>query len=770
MFRIRRFYSILIAFVLIILITPFKVLSQQDTTNYQWPIAPVNVQHHIGGAFGEYRSTTVDGHYHNGTDVSAGAGTPVLAVMGGYVAVAYDDGGTGYNSYVRITSNINGKTKNITYYHTRPIVSVGQNVIKGQQISTIAIDHVHLTEYRLNGSLSNSHINALRPDGGLRPYVDTWKPHIRYVKFLLDNSDTQLSTDALGNKVDIIAHIQEVNGTTSAEQNNGTYEVGYKILSANSQTVVYNPPDNGLRYKYYNIPNNAYVNVNYYKKESSTSKMVYIVTNGTGASNVASTQVVKNNYWNCDQLPYGNYVVMVYTIDVRGNADTVYIPVKTKNLDLTPPSAPKIRYVKKDTVGEFSVAWDKSISSDLKGYRLYYSLDGENYQIRDNENILTENKLFNSYQYLQNKPLFLRLTAVDNASLTNESIQTDSYGIRMLNDGKKILIVDGYDSTSSGGWTKPFDDFVVSHALAFNMSFESCSNEEVIKDSVLLSNYDLVIWYVGDKSESNNTLSLNEQQKISSYLENGGNVFLSGSNIAEQFSKDSSETEINFLHNILKAKFISGNSDLHGIIGTSNYNFSSNGFLFGITGLGSPYNEYSSDVIDTIGGSLPILTYTDNKIAGIAYSGNFNNSANTGKIIYLSFPFETICKQEDRSRLMSDALIFFGLKNASDVKEQSENNLPGNFALNQNFPNPFNPSTIISYSIPVQSNVLIEIFDILGQKVKTLLNAQKQAGNYKIIFEANALPSGVYFYRLSASELNGNSGRFVSTKKMLVLK
>jgi len=108
----------------------------------------MTLQRPITGTFGEYRSTSVEGHYHNGSDIPNTAGTPILAVLPGVVAVAYHDGSTGYDSYVRVTSQVNGQSKNITYYHTIPSVSVGQQVTLGQQISTVAIDHVHLIEYK----------------------------------------------------------------------------------------------------------------------------------------------------------------------------------------------------------------------------------------------------------------------------------------------------------------------------------------------------------------------------------------------------------------------------------------------------------------------------------------------------------------------------------------------------------------------------------------------------------------------------------------------
>lgn len=92
-----------------------------------------------------------------------------------------------------------------------------------------------------------------------------------------------------------------------------------------------------------------------------------------------------------------------------------------------------------------------------------------------------------------------------------------------------------------------------------------------------------------------------------------------------------------------------------------------------------------------------------------------------------------------------------------------KNNIPISFSLSNNFPNPFNPSTKISYSIAKRSNVTLKIFDLLGSGVTELVNGEIEAGNYELNFNASNLPSGVYFYQLRA-------GDFVQTKKMILLK
>ncbi len=92
------------------------------------------------------------------------------------------------------------------------------------------------------------------------------------------------------------------------------------------------------------------------------------------------------------------------------------------------------------------------------------------------------------------------------------------------------------------------------------------------------------------------------------------------------------------------------------------------------------------------------------------------------------------------------------------------------YYLEQNYPNPFNSSTIIEYRIPEKSNVTIKIYDILGREVKTINQGEQVPWHYKVSFNAASLASGVYLYRIEAVPAGGQSGNFVQTKKMVLLK
>lgn len=89
--------------------------------------------------------------------------------------------------------------------------------------------------------------------------------------------------------------------------------------------------------------------------------------------------------------------------------------------------------------------------------------------------------------------------------------------------------------------------------------------------------------------------------------------------------------------------------------------------------------------------------------------------------------------------------------------------IPTDFFLNQNYPNPFNPITHIQYGLPKPSHVKLEVFNLIGQKVATLVNLYQPAGFYKIGFDGRSYASGMYVYRVVA-------GDFVGVRRMLLIK
>jgi hypothetical protein len=97
------------------------------------------------------------------------------------------------------------------------------------------------------------------------------------------------------------------------------------------------------------------------------------------------------------------------------------------------------------------------------------------------------------------------------------------------------------------------------------------------------------------------------------------------------------------------------------------------------------------------------------------------------------------------------------------AKGQNQNSVITNYELLQNFPNPFNPSTTISYQLPKAGFVLLKVYNLLGKEVAVLVNEVKSEGKYSINFDAADLPSGFYIYSLKVND-------FVQNQKMILMK
>jgi len=112
---------------------------------------------------------------------------------------------------------------------------------------------------------------------------------------------------------------------------------------------------------------------------------------------------------------------------------------------------------------------------------------------------------------------------------------------------------------------------------------------------------------------------------------------------------------------------------------------------------------------------------------------------------------------EIRPRYRTDFIQLTSIENSNSVQALS-------FKLNQNYPNPFNPSTIISYQLPITSDVDLSIYNLLGQKVATLVSEKQDSGIYSLEWNAYGFSSGVYFYKLQTTQ------GFIETKKLILMR
>ena len=144
----------------------------------------------------------------------------------------------------------------------------------------------------------------------------------------------------------------------------------------------------------------------------------------------------------------------------------------------------------------------------------------------------------------------------------------------------------------------------------------------------------------------------------------------------------------------------------------------------------------------------------------ITFSGNVKVS--NGKSFYLRvYPWYTGSNSTSKYVYLQAIKIEGTTSTASAVKDL--NLMPTEFSLNQNYPNPFNPSTKISFSLAHDGNAKLVVFNILGEKVATLVNSNMTAGTHDVSFDASTLPTGVYIYQLTSANQS-------IVKKMVLIK
>ncbi len=449
---------------------------------------------------------------------------------------------------------------------------------------------------------------------------------------------------------------------------------------------------------------------------------------------------------------------------------------------LDSPATPTMKWVRRLSGSggqhEIEAAWYPTLEGDVIGYRLFLSEDGRVWGSPfQDESTLTQATTSHRFTYSgASSTLYFRVVAVDSNNIEVEggaiepllSGPSDIYGAG-LNRTSSILVVDNFDRQAS--WNSPHHPFVRSHGEAIAASghgFDSCTETAVQNGEISLSDYDVVFYLCGDDSRSDESLAAADQFRLLTYLENGGKLFISGSEIGFDFASTTS-AELSRYQNLLKARYLGDLSGSNQVLGVDGGPFAGLDFIYGTVSSDETYFEDFPDFIQPNGGSSSALIYANLRIAAVEFTGTYGTSTETAQLIYLGFPFETIVEQEDRALLMEKALQYFGL--ATSVAGTPTPNLPQRFELGQNYPNPFNPTTTIRYSVPASQGaqkVKLEIFNALGQRIRTLVNQERAPGDYNVQWDGKTedrtlAASGVYIYRLTA-------GNFIDSKKMLFLK
>lgn len=267
-----------------------------------------------------------------------------------------------------------------------------------------------------------------------------------------------------------------------------------------------------------------------------------------------------------------------------------------------------------------------------------------------------------------------------------------------------------------------------------------------------LSHFDLVIWQCGWAFPS---VDADDRAVIAEYLDGGGNLFIDGQDIGWEMDAGGSAT-LAWYNNYLHAEYIADDTNMLLLEGVSGDPITDGLSLSISGGDGADNQQYPSD-IDPLGtGASTILTYDAERNGGI--------KADTGtyKVVYLSFGFEAINNASDRAALMQ-GIINWLLPSSSPAGE----GMPAALAMRGNVPNPFNPMTEIRFSLAVEAQVRLGVYDVKGHLVRLLDESIRTAGDHSIIWDGKdhsgqALSSGTYFCRVESA------GKSESVKMMLI--
>jgi hypothetical protein len=249
-------------------------------------------------------------------------------------------------------------------------------------------------------------------------------------------------------------------------------------------------------------------------------------------------------------------------------------------------------------------------------------------------------------------------------------------------------------------------------------------------------------------------------QLLITYQNNGGNIFISGQNVLEDMWKRNSPYTADLLHATWTKNIAFGKN----LIGIPTDPL---GYLIpklSLAGGDAIPNQTSPDQFDadTLAVS-PMFRW--NTTSGTNYGGLWwEHPTSGGKTVFWSFGLEgandSIAGVSYKSVAITKVLDWMnGITSTPDIDAA----VPMSMALFNNYPNPFNPATTITYAVPSDRSVSLVVYDMLGRQVRTLVNEKQSAGTHSIAFDASNLSSGIYLYTL-------RSGNFSQTKKMMVLK
>ncbi len=373
------------------------------------------------------------------------------------------------------------------------------------------------------------------------------------------------------------------------------------------------------------------------------------------------------------------------------------------------PFSPQLRQVKSVANGtSLSLAWsdEKFIRT---GYRIYSSSDGVSFgapvSVGPSVQSFTDTNLITGTK---------RYYKVSVVGTGGESKASRIYGAQ-AGGAARVLIVDGEDRWQTQTTENPSCTNHGFCAIAGqNISgpvFETANHNAVIDGTILLTNYSAVIWLLGEESTVDETFSAAEQSLVTSYLNAGGNLFVSGSEIGWDLDRPSGPTaaDRDFYHNQLRAVFANDDANTYAFGSLAAGIFSGNSSSGFDNGTKGTYNVDFPDVLTPTNGSVASINYTGG--TGGAAAIQYDGSLGGGKLVNFGFPFETITNSAVRDAYMSDVLRFFGVLDPPTLKAPQWNPTNNTVTL------VWNANAGLNYRIQFKTNLTDLVWQTLGADV-----------------------------------------------------
>ncbi|MDZ7340912.1 MAG: M1 family aminopeptidase [candidate division KSB1 bacterium] len=272
----------------------------------------------------------------------------------------------------------------------------------------------------------------------------------------------------------------------------------------------------------------------------------------------------------------------------------------------------------------------------------------------------------------------------------------------------------------------------------------------------VLQKYQTVIWFTGNDRSS--SLTDEEQQVIREYLANGGRLLLTGQDIGYDLVEAGSAEDSAFYHQVLHADFISDTVKATMMMGISGDPIAGGMFVYIDAKAGGARNQFSPSAIAPRTGASLILKYLPT-MTGAAI--RYEDAATGARLVYLAFGMEGISgPHADTAEKLLNRILSW-LSGATAIAPDPLPAIPATYKLWQNYPNPFNSVTHIRYCLSRTDHVLLAIYNLKGQKLKTLVNKTQAAGVYELRWDGTddrnqPVAAGIYLCRLAGKSISAS--------------